>query len=78
MSRSLCRIPAKTHFSIIRYPATFMGSWIASSSNNNLNDNNVSNNKFGIYLKNSTDNRLSGNWANSNTRHGIYLGFFQE
>ncbi len=48
--------------------------WITLSGNNVLNDNDVSNNKFGIYLKSSNDNRLSGNLANSNLRHGIYLG----
>src|SRR5690606_23010249 len=47
----------------------------AFSSNNNLSNNSASNNTFGLYLKNSTANRLSDNWISSNSRLGIYMGF---
>jgi len=44
--------------------------------NNTIADNDASYNKYGIRLENSSDNTLSNNTANSNTKsHGIWLDF---
>jgi len=45
----------------------------SSSSNNSITENNASNNDYGIYLRDSCDNIIANNTANSNRDDGIFL-----
>ena len=47
--------------------------FLYNSANNALVDNNASNSDYGIYLQYSSDNRLTGNIANSNALYNINL-----
>ncbi len=49
------------------------GIYLNGANHCNFFDNNVSGNHYGIYLPNSTDNRIAGNAVSSNGRNGIYI-----
>ena len=46
---------------------------LSSADHCNISENNCSNNRFGIWLYDSSNSTLTGNTANSNDRDGIYL-----
>ncbi|MEA1865306.1 MAG: NosD domain-containing protein [Euryarchaeota archaeon] len=49
------------------------GIYLNGANHCNISDNNVSGNYYGIYLLNSTDNRIAGNTVSSNGRNGMYM-----